>query len=124
MVEHLERDERNAKLSELRHRLFARAIDRREFVNHATSLGLAAPAVAALAHVYGASAGPSGRSSTVRLSLQYEPQNPITITVGGSTGTRSITSPRIVSTLFVTSARARPADAICISVPALLTGPW
>ena len=84
MVEHLERDERNAKLSELRHRLFARAIDRREFVKHATRLGLAAPAAAAMAHVYGASAGPSGRSASVRMLMQDEPQNPITITIGGT----------------------------------------
>jgi hypothetical protein len=47
---------RNATLGKLRAELFRHEIDRREFVRRAAALGLAAPAAAAMARVYGASA--------------------------------------------------------------------
>src|SRR5215207_1019859 len=84
MVEHQGKHGRNAKLAELRRQLFERTIDRRDFVKQATRLGLAAPVVGAMATVYGAEAAPSGRSAAVRSLLQDQPQNPITITVGGT----------------------------------------
>ncbi|MEA2513832.1 MAG: peptide/nickel transport system substrate-binding protein, partial [Thermomicrobiales bacterium] len=84
MADHLERDERIAALSELRRQLFERGIDRRAFVKRAAHLGLAAPAIGAMLHVYGANAAPNGRAAVTRSLLQDEPQNPITITVGGT----------------------------------------
>jgi ABC-type transport system substrate-binding protein len=84
MADHLERDERIAALSELRRQLFERGIDRRDFVKRAAYLGLAAPAIGAMLHVYGANAAPNGRAAVTRSLLQDEPQNPITITVGGT----------------------------------------
>jgi peptide/nickel transport system substrate-binding protein len=84
MVEHRDTHVRNGKLAELRRQLFERTIDRREFVKRATQLGLAAPAIGAMATVYGAEAAPSGRSHASKALLQDQPQNPITITVGGT----------------------------------------
>jgi peptide/nickel transport system substrate-binding protein len=84
MVEHLGQRDRNAVLGELRRQLFEREIDRREFVIQATRLGLAASAIGAMLHAYGANAAPGGRNAATRSLLQNQPQNPITITIGGT----------------------------------------
>jgi peptide/nickel transport system substrate-binding protein len=82
--EHVRRQERNEALGDLRRLLFERAIDRREFVKRATALGLAAPAVGAMLRTYGASAAPRSGAHAARTLLQDQPENPITITVGGT----------------------------------------
>jgi peptide/nickel transport system substrate-binding protein len=68
----------------LRRQLFECGIGRREFIKRATQLGLAAPAIAAMLHVYGANAAPARRGMAARSLFQDEPQNPITITIGGT----------------------------------------
>ena len=67
---------RNTELSDLRRRLFTGEVDRRTFIRRAVALGIGAPAAAAMARVYGANAGPT--------LFQEQPENPITITIGGT----------------------------------------
>jgi peptide/nickel transport system substrate-binding protein len=71
------------QLGELRRQLYARDVDRRTFIRRAAALGVAMPAAIAMARVYGANAAPATRSVS-RALMQDQPENPITITIGGT----------------------------------------
>src|SRR4051794_26116001 len=75
--------ERSAELGELRRMLFSGEVDRRTFLRRAAALGVGLPAAVAMARVYGVSAGPAARSVS-RSLMQDQPENPITITIGGT----------------------------------------
>jgi peptide/nickel transport system substrate-binding protein len=63
--------------------LFSGEVDRRTFLRRAAALGVGLPAAVAMARVYGVSAGPAARSVS-RSLMQDQPENPITITIGGT----------------------------------------